>query len=160
MLVAIAGTGTKTMCWPPSALVSAATLRVFSTAAGEILRTMQAAGPVDGAAGDSEAPPGKLVGELIGIGGQVAVGSELDPAVAGLGSLVEESMPGSLVRIIREPHPPGVRRSAQGELIAAGCTHRPDSTDAGKSGRTLREVRHGYQYSRVYGATHDISAGT
>ena len=62
----------------------------------------------EGARGPQPAPP-ELPLELTGIGRQVSVRTELDPAVAGLRHLVEEPRPRRLGVVVGEPHAPGIR---------------------------------------------------
>jgi hypothetical protein len=59
-------------------------------------------------AGHLELPPRELRAELLGVRREIAVGAELDPAVAGGRDLVEETAPRSLVRIVRKPDAPRV----------------------------------------------------
>ena len=50
----------------------------------------------------------QFVGQLLGVGGQIAERAQLDPLVAGRGDLVEEPGVRGLPRIIGKPHAPGV----------------------------------------------------
>jgi hypothetical protein len=55
-----------------------------------------------------QAAPGGLLGEDGGIGRQIPVGAEFDPLVAAERDLVEEALPGHLLRVVREPDAPAV----------------------------------------------------
>ena len=67
------------------------------------------------AAGELEATAAELVAQLLGVGRQVAVGAQLDPLVAALHDLVEELVPGHLVRVVGEPDAPRVGRGAEAQ---------------------------------------------
>src|SRR5699024_1150919 len=50
----------------------------------------------------------QLVLQALRVGGQVAIGPQFDPGVAGIGGLVEETVPRHLDRVLREPDSPRV----------------------------------------------------
>src|SRR5690606_32842915 len=75
----------------------------------------------DGAGGDLQAAALHLVVEAGGVGGEVAVGAEFDPGVAGLGDLVEEALPGHLLRVVGEPHAPGVGGGTDPDAVERDC---------------------------------------
>jgi hypothetical protein len=60
-------------------------------------------GAEDRLAGDPEPAPLDLVAQPRRVGRQVAVGTQLQPPVPGLGKLVQEPVPGRLVRVVGEP---------------------------------------------------------
>src|SRR5918993_4267179 len=57
----------------------------------------------------------ELVLQLCGIGRQIPVWAEFDPAVAGLGDLSEKLVGRQLLRVAWEPHTPGVWSGADGD---------------------------------------------
>ncbi len=90
-------------------------------------RLVPCLGPVQraerGAAGDLQ-PPGVQLGlQPPRVGGQIAVRAELQPLVAGLDQLVEETGVRHLVLVLGEPHPPGVGGGAEAQ-VADGGTER------------------------------------
>lgn len=71
-------------------------------------------------------------------GRQVAVGTEFDGAIPGSLHLVQELLEGRLMRIAREPHPPGVRADTQFESHETSRHHFANSLHEGSSATTLR----------------------
>ena len=59
-----------------------------------------------GAGRDLQVAGLELLGEPGGVGGEVAVGAEFDPLVAGFGDLVEEAFPRGLLGVIRRTRRP------------------------------------------------------
>ena len=74
----------------------------------------------DRAGRDLQAAPGGLLGEAGGVAREIAVRAELDPLVSGLGDLVEEALPGDLLGVVGEPHPPGVGGRADPDAVQGG----------------------------------------
>ena len=66
-----------------------------------------------GGAGQHQAAAAELVAQLFGLRRQVAEGPELDGGVPGGRGLVEEPVPGHLLRVVGEPDAPGVRRGPE-----------------------------------------------
>ncbi len=66
--------------------------------------------------GHLEPSAGELCAQGRQVGGQVSVGPQLGPLVAGLGNLVEESLPGDLLGITGEPDSPGVRCTTKTDI--------------------------------------------
>ncbi len=60
----------------------------------------------DGARRQLQVARRQFVGQLLGVGGQVAERAQLDPLVAGGRHLVEEPVVGRLDRILGKPHAP------------------------------------------------------
>ena len=77
--------------------------RVFEVPHGEGARHLQVA-------------PIQFPAKSVDIRGQVAVGSQLDPFVAGFGDLVHEPLPGGLPGIVGKPHAPGIGRAADADV--------------------------------------------
>jgi hypothetical protein len=69
------------------------------------------------AGGDLEIALLQFLGQARRIVGEVAVGAKFDPLVAGFGYFVEETFPGGLLRIVREPDAPGVWCRADDQLV-------------------------------------------
>lgn len=69
-----------------------------------------------GGAGEGETAAAELVAELLGVGGQVAEGAELDEGVSGRGGLVQEPEPGHLLRVVGEPDTPRVGCGAEPQV--------------------------------------------
>ena len=74
-----------------------------------------------GAAADLQAAAGQLVAQLGRVLRQEALRPELGPHVAGLRHLVEVLLPGHLVRVLREPHPPRVGCGTQASAGTGRC---------------------------------------
>ena len=108
------------MCSPPMAAVSSATLRAGSQAVLPLVQAAVERGE-DRSGGDLQVALLELLGEPGGVVGQVAVGAQFDPLVAGFGHLVEEALPRGLLGVIREPDAPGVRRGADDQLVLSHC---------------------------------------
>ena len=70
-------------------------------------------GGPDRARGQRQLTLAEFVGQLVGVGGQVAERAEFDGAESGFDDLVEEDRPVGLLRVIGEPDAPGVRGGAQ-----------------------------------------------
>src|SRR5882757_55269 len=74
---------------------------------------MQAAMSVHGAARYFQAAVVEFVAQLIRIGGQIAVRTELDPFVTDARDLIQKAAPWRLQRIVGKPHAPGVRAAPE-----------------------------------------------
>ena len=70
----------------------------------------------DGSAADLQAAGVQFVAELGRVLRQEALRSEFGPHVTGVGDLVEVGVPGDLLGICGEPHPPGVGCGAEQQL--------------------------------------------
>ena len=92
-------------------------------------------GGAGGGAGEGEAAAAELVAQLLGVGGQVAEGAELDGGVAGRGGLVEEAVPGHLLRVVGEPDAPGVGGGAEPQVGQGGRGHGDCRPVVGGQGR-------------------------
>ena len=101
---------------------SAATWRHSASAASRASPSRCRAVP-GGGAGQREAAAAELVAQLLGVGGQVAERAELDGGVAGRGGLVEEPVPGHLLRVVGEPDAPGVGGGAEPQVRQGGRAH-------------------------------------
>ena len=73
-------------------------------------------GGTGGRAGKGQVAPAQLVAQLLRVGGQVAERAELDCGVAGGSGLVEEPVPGHLLRVVGEPDAPRVRGGAEPQV--------------------------------------------
>ena len=80
-------------------------------------------GGAGGGAGQREGAAAELVAQLLGVRGQVAEGAQLDGGVAGRGGLVEEPVPGHLLRVVGEPDAPRVRGGAEPQVGQGGRAH-------------------------------------
>src|SRR5690606_25350754 len=75
--------------------------------------------------------PVEFIAQPRRVGGQVAVRAQLDARVAGLSDLVQETLPGNLLWIVGEPHPPAVGCAANHGRLA----HRLVLSIGARSGR-------------------------
>jgi hypothetical protein len=74
-----------------------------------------------GAAGDLESTGVEFGLQPLRVGGEIAVRSELQPLVAGLGEFVEEAGVRDLLLVLGEPDAPGVGGGAQAEVARGGA---------------------------------------
>ncbi len=82
------------------------------------LRLVQ--GAEGGAAGDLEPAGVQLLLQPLRVGGEIAVGAELQPFVPGRGQFVEEACVRHLLIVLGEPDAPGVGGGAQAEVAGDG----------------------------------------
>ena len=109
-----------TTTWVPLvAFVSAATSLTWSHTASHESGRCRCSKTVPGR--DLQAAGTEFVGEPGGIGGQVAVGPELDPLVPARAGLVEEALPRHLYRVVGEPDAPRVGRGPHSDPAGALC---------------------------------------
>src|SRR3954453_23222292 len=92
----------------------------------------------------------KFLPQLDGIGGEVAERTNFNPLITRLSDLVEESMGWGLVRVVREPDSPRVRRATDQDLIghrallverSGGCESSESPGAAPSSGQQVTAQR-------------------